>query len=229
MLQSFAGSRPAFVSTNAPVLRWPTRIDLTLPHLGPTAVLSLRVNVTGTNAFWSTGDIRQNVLSSWQGLAVYEGPGLTANATYDWTAEERVVAYSNGTAGPATFELAGSGSFVTSPTLRSARLEAAAAMTAPNITALWNGSWQSVATRLAPSGFLPTSVSGGYGGITQEFVRDASGQLIGLLQLGPAQYSVVGRALRFMLSSLQAAYAPGSYLSYAPHVMHADKASDRTA
>ena len=35
----------------------------------------------------------------------------------------------------------------------------------------------------------------------------------------------VGRALRFMLSSLQTAYVPGSYLSYAPHVMHADKAS----
>ena len=54
-------------------------------------------------------------------------------------------------------------------------------------------------------------------------MRDASGQLIGLLQLGEAHYAAVGRALRFMLASLQAAYQPGSYRSYAPHVMTADK------
>ena len=48
-------------------------------------------------------------------------------------AEERVVAYSNGSAGSSTFQLAGSGSFLTSPDLPSARREAAVAMTSPNV------------------------------------------------------------------------------------------------
>ena len=123
------------ITTNAPVLRWTTRVDPTLPHHGPTAIVALRVNVSGQGAFWSTGDVRQNVLSSWQGLAVYEGPDLVANASFEWTAEERVVAYSNGSAGSSTFELAGSGRFLTSPDLPSARGRgpASAARPAPRV------------------------------------------------------------------------------------------------
>lgn len=62
--------------------------------------------------------------------------------------------------------------------------EAVAQMTSANITKLWNGSLASVEDRIRPSGFMPTSVSGGYGGITEQFVRDSAGQLIGLLQTG---------------------------------------------
>ena len=36
----------------------------------------------------------------------------------------------------------------------------------------------SVWARVEPSGFLPTSVSGGYGGITSEFVRDGAGMSV---------------------------------------------------
>ena len=120
-------------------------------------------------------------------------------------------------------------------------------MTSANVSRLWNGSWHSVADRVTSSGFLPTSVSGGYGGITQQFVRDACGQLIGLLQLGQqfypkvrsrikdllldvsALYAVVQvkQALEFMLGQLTLSYKAGTYNEYAPHVMHANKALDR--
>eukprot|EP01052_Picozoa_sp_SAG31_P046082 SAG31_NODE_8670_length_1410_cov_1.341724_2_plen_360_part_00 len=136
------------------------------------------------------------------------------------------MAFSNGTAPPESATAArpvATGAFSTAPGLPSARAEAAATMTAANVSALWNGSWHSVNDRIQPSGFLPTSVSGGYGGITQMFVRDASGQLIGLLQCGDEQTKTAGKALRFMLSQLQDHYNPDSFLSYAPHVMQANK------
>ena len=218
---AWAGTDTSTVSTNAPVLRWPSEI-LPGPRLGPTAIVGLRLNVSSASSSWSTGDVRTNLLPSWVGLAVYEGPDLLAGATYEWTAEERVVSYSNGTAG-GSFTTVGRGTFTSSASLPSARTEAAAVMSSPNISKLWNGSWHSVNDRIEPSGFLPTSVSGGYGGITQMFVRDASGQLIGLLQCGEEQTQTAGKALRFMLSQLQEHFAAGSFLSYAPHVMQANK------
>ena len=219
----------ATVTTNAPVLRWDSGIVPGGPGLGQTAIVALRVNVTSDTAKpWSTGEVRSIVLPSWMGLAVYEGPGLEAGADFAWTAEERVVAFSNGTTptSPA-FAVAGRGSFTTADGLKTAREEAAAVMSAPNMSALWNGSWHSVNDRIMPSGFLPTSVSGAYGGITQMYVRDASGQIIGLVQCGTAQTKVAGKALRFMLAQLQENYAPDSYLSYAPHVMQGNKALDK--
>ena len=229
---SGSGLGGATVTTNAPVLRWNSVIVPNNPGLGDTAIVALRVNVTESDAAntpqWSTGEVRTNVLQTWMGLVVYEGPSLVAGAGYTWTAEERIVAFSNGTS-PASqaFTVAGRGSFTTAKDLTSAREEAAAVMSAPNMSALWNGSWHSVNDRIQPSGFLPTSVSGGYGGITQMFVRDASGQIIGLVQCGAAQAKVAGRALRFMLTQLQDYYAPDSYLSYAPHVMQGNKALDK--
>lgn len=218
------------VNTNAPVLRWESAIVAGEPGFGATAIVALRVNVSSTGAdgatmAWSTGEVRTIVLPSWTGLAVYEGPGLVAGQTYQWSAEERVVAFSNGTSLPSdAFSVAARDTFTASASLPSARDEAAAVMSSHNVSALWNGSWHSVNDRIEPSGFLPTSVSGGYGGITQMFVRDASGQIIGLVQCGPEHARVAGRALRFMLSQLQANYQPGSFLSYAPHVMQANKA-----
>lgn len=97
-------------------------------------------------------------------------------------------------------------------------------MSSPNVTKLWNGSKDSVAGRIQASGFMPTSVSGGYGGITSQYPRDSSGQLIGLLEVGPQGYAAVERALEFMLSSLLEAFAPSNKFStYAPHVMTANK------
>jgi hypothetical protein len=233
VLSSWAGEA-ATVTTNAPVLRWASAALPGTPGLDPTAIIAIRVNVSGGGGGgssgaaaepWSTGEVRTNVLSTWQGLAVYEGPGLSPGATYSWTAEERVVAFSNGTTpASAAFATLGRGTFTAVSSLPSAKAEAAAAMSAANMSALWNGSWHSINDRIEPSGFLPTSVSGGYGGITQMFVRDASGQLIGLLQTkGAEQTATVKSALRFMLSQLQEHYSPATFLSYAPHVMHANK------
>jgi hypothetical protein len=218
--------RATVVTTNAPVLRWDSTVVPGAPGLGETAIVALRVNVSGSGGIaWSTGEVRTVVLPSWTGLAVYEGPGLVAGGTFEWSAEERIVAFSNGTTPPSdAFSVVSRGSFSAAASLPSARDEAAAVMSSHNVSTLWNGSWHSVNDRIQPSGFLPTSVSGGYGGITQMFVRDASGQIIGLVQCGPEHARVAGRALRFMLSQLQANYEPGSFLSYAPHVMHANKA-----
>lgn len=47
------------------------------------------------------------------------------------------------------------------PLFPSVQAELAAEMSSANMSALWNGSWHSVADRIRPSGFLPTSVSGG--------------------------------------------------------------------
>ena len=77
---------------------------------------------------------------------------------------------------------AGSGTFRTIPTLQSAQSELAAELQSPNMTILWNTSSRSIWARVEPSGFLPTSVSGGYGGITSEFVRDGAGMIIGMLE-----------------------------------------------
>jgi hypothetical protein len=233
----------AAITTNAPVLRWHSGIVPGGTGLGATTVVALRVNVsrrgggsTGDEQIWSSGEVRTNLLGSWLGLAVYEGPGLSPGTHYTWSAEERIIAYSNGTvpaaeaaAAPAAgFSEAAphfTGSFITSIRLPAARSEAATVMSSSNMSALWNGSWHSVQDRIRPSGFLPTSVSGGYGGITQMFVRDASGQIIGLAQCGPSQARVAGSALRFMLTQLRQNYHRGpSFLSYAPHVMQANQA-----
>lgn len=55
------------------------------------------------------------------------------------------------------------------------------------------------------------------GGIKSQYVRDASGQLIGLMELGEPYYPVVARSLRFMLTWLQTWEQEAG--GYAPHVM----------
>jgi hypothetical protein len=185
------------VDTHAPVMRWASSI----PQAGDGAgVFSFLVNVTTTTQVddseaysWSTGEVYQQQLGTWIGLAVYEGEALQAGHDYSWTAQERWIAFSNGTRPLAStgWKLVGSGSFTTSSSLISVEEELRKEMNSPNMSRLWNGSWHSVADRVTESGFVPTSVSGGYGGITNQFVRDASGQLIGLLQLGPKFYPTV--------------------------------------
>jgi hypothetical protein len=174
-----AASAPPVVLTNAPVLRWNSSVTVDTAR-GPAAVLAYRVNVTAASSgTWSSGDVRINVLPTWIGLAVYEGPPLVPSSVYYWTAEEQLIVRGDGTvpsvddgavavtgnnntaATAAGWQTVGSGWFSTLAGLISARDEAAAAMRSPNVSALWNGSWHSVLDRAAPSGFLPTSVSGG--------------------------------------------------------------------
>ena len=47
------------------------------------------------------------------------------------------------------------------------------------------------------------TVSGSYGGITSEFVRDGAGMIIGMLELGPGHWDTARQAMRFMLHGLQ--------------------------
>ena len=89
---------------------------------------------------------------------------------------------------------AGTGTFKASPTLGSVHDELIAEVTSTNATRLWNTSSSSVWQRVEPSGFLPTSVSGGYGGITSEYVRDGAGMIIGMLELGPAHWATASQS-----------------------------------
>jgi hypothetical protein len=189
----------AVVSTHAPVMRWTSTVRPAGDGAGG-GVFAFRVNVSAAAAntlsdtpyHWSTGEVYQQPLGTWTGLAVYEGAALQAGHGYAWTAEERWVAFPNGSRPTAGWQQVGTGSFTTSPILPSVEEELRQVMDSPNMSRLWNGSWHSVADRVTSSGFLPTSVSGGYGGITQQFVRDGSGQLLGLLQLGSKFYPRVG-------------------------------------
>ena len=191
---SNSDSDPVRVTTNAPVFRWNSTVDPATCG-GSQAVLSIRVNVSNKydhdSFVWSSGDVRVNVLSTWLGLYVYEGPSLQAGATYDWTVEERVIVWGNGSAPASDANANGnfnsvvaSGVFAADLSIPTARAEAAIEMSSQNMTTLWNTSWHSVLQRAATSGFLPTSVSGGYGGPLIEFPRDAMGQLIGLVEVG---------------------------------------------
>ena len=98
---------------------------------------------------------------------------------------------------------AGSGSFQTAAGLPTPQEELIAELATPNMTTLWNTSRNSIWERVEPSGFLPTSVSGGYGGITSEFVRDGAGMIIGMLELGPVHWPRARSAMRFMLHGLR--------------------------
>lgn len=244
-------STPAVVNTHAPVLRWPSIVTPGSLGFRETAVLSLTVEIPklclrtagqmrsdpsewGLNErgdapactqAWTSGEMRMAVLDTWTGLYVVDGHnGLTPDTLYSWTVTERVVVFSNGTAAPPSASATHHGQFRTAPSLVSPAAEAASAMAGANFTKLWNGSVTSVAGRIQPSGFLPTSVSGGYGGITMEYPRDASGQIIGLMYQGPQFHPLAKSALQFMLQQLKEAYKPGaSFNSYAPHVMTANK------
>eukprot|EP00040_Diaphanoeca_grandis_P030357 m.179339 g.179339 ORF g.179339 m.179339 type:complete len:802 (-) comp31971_c0_seq3:129-2534(-) len=225
----------AMITTNAPVLRWNSTVA-TPTQTGQVVapIFSFRINVSvdidgdgdDTAPLW-TDEVYQQSHAHWRGLTVYQGPSLMASTTYRWSVEERFVALKQGYAPPpaqSTYTVVGAGCFQTISTLSSARDEAAAEMASTNVTALWQGSVASVQDRIRPSGFLPTSVSNGYGGITSQFVRDASGQLIGLMQIGSGLLPLAERALEFMLSTLNQASLDGSpFLSYAPHVMNANK------
>ena len=221
---------PSIITTNAPVLLWNTTIAFT----GDAAMIAYRCNVTSTTAAapWSTHAVYVNVLPTWRGFAAYEGPGLVPDTTYAWTAEERDIVHGDGSRGANKWRTVAVGGFATSSTLLPARLEAAAVMSHANVSAIWNTSWRSIFNRAAPSGFQPTSVSGGYGGVDVEFPRDAAGQLIGLTQLAATSvgkqaaklFAAVEHRLRFLFEQMARQFIPGkSFASYAPHVAYSNK------
>lgn len=98
-------------------------------------------------------EVRQALLPTWIGLAVYEGPPLPRGVGCTWSVAERVVAYSNGTRAPdhpPTWARHG-GAFTAPASLIAPAAEAAAAMDSTNVSKLWAGSWGSVVGELARS------------------------------------------------------------------------------
>jgi hypothetical protein len=190
------------VNTNAPVLRWSSQVD-------SGGTFAYQVDVTSepeNKVVWSSGEVWQgnwpSHAAAFPGLCVYEGPDLAPGHTYRFTVREQQAANSTGQNASRSWD-AGTGTFATSANLPSAKQELIAELGKPNMTKLWNTSSTSIVARVEPSGFLPTSVSGGYGGITSEFVRDGAGMIIGMLELGPEHWSTARKAMRFMLHGLQ--------------------------
>lgn len=203
---SSSSSSTSLVNTNAPVLRWQTLIDSGGTFAYKVDVFAGSGVLMDDALVWSSGQVWQGNWPAhsppFPGLCVYEGPGLVAGASYTFNVSEWQAADHNGLKVNKTWQ-AGTGSFTAAATLPSAKDELIQELQSPNMTKLWNTSSSSVWSRVEPSGFLPTSVSGGYGGITSEFVRDGAGMLIGMLELGQVRWDVVKSAIRFMLHGLQ--------------------------
>ncbi len=190
------------VNTNAPVMRWTTQVD-------SSGTFAYQVDVRSEpdgHLVWSTGEVWQGNWPShapaFPGLCVYEGPELSPGRAYSFNVREQQAADSSGHNASRSWD-AGAGTFITSTELLSAKQELISELGKPNMTKIWNTSSTSIVSRVEPSGFLPTSVSGGYGGITSEFVRDGAGMIIGMLELGPEHWPTAQKAMRFMLHGLQ--------------------------
>ena len=176
---AWVGGSATTVSTNAPVLRWTTQVD-------SQGTFAYKVDVTKSGApasIWSSGEVWQGNwpahAPAFPGLCVYEGPSLEAGTTYKFEVTELQAADRIGHNASRSW-IVGSGSFLTAVALPDAKAELIAQLRSnSNMTTLWNTSSTSIWSRVEPSGFLPTSVSGGYGGITSEFVRDGAGMIIG--------------------------------------------------
>lgn len=105
---------------------------------------------------------------------------------------------------------AGNGSFSTSPVLPSALQELREVLGSANVSELYRGTTASIVGRVAPSGWMPTSVATPtYAGM---FVRDSSAGVFAMLELG--EIETARRVLDFMLSCMVAAG-----LRRVPHVI----------
>jgi len=197
------GAAPAVVDTNAPVMRWHTQVDSQGTFAYKVTVHSASDGAAAL--LWTSGEVWQGnwpaTSPAFPGLCVYAGPALAAGATYTFTVTETQAADSNGHNASRSWS-GGAGSFKAAATLPSAKAELLSELRTTNATKLWNTSMSSIWQRVEPSGFLPTSVSNGYGGITSEFVRDGAGMIVGMLELGPTRYDVARSAMRFMLHGL---------------------------
>jgi hypothetical protein len=207
----------ALVATNAPQFKWTSRVD-------PSGVFAYRVIVASAAApEWDSGWV-YGENEPFPGIYVYDGPQLERGAIYNWTATE-LQRYP-----PAPGEqlappwVAGTGWFEVPSDLPLAVAEASTELNiAANFTKLAANALSSITARISPSGFMPTSVSGGYGGQTNMFVRDTCAMLLGLLEQGGAEsLRDVGKVLNFTLFAIESAR-----LDYAPHVMTADPSLSR--
>ena len=103
--------------------------------------------------------------------------------------------------------------------LPSPAAEAAAALAGDtNFSTIVRNAAASVVGRAQASGFLPTSISGGYGGSTSMFVRDTAAMLLGLLEEGGSAAHAIARAALALTLDATVAFN----VSYAPHVLIAD-------
>ena len=217
------GSSAACVDTNAPLISWTTQVD-------PSGVFAYRVVLEAQEQ--ATGGPNAIVVADsgfvfgtnepFPGLYVFDNTSvpLAGGVTYNYTIYETQVVAAPGkppVPSPAPLWVAGRGQFCMVPALPSPRDEARAAL-AGNFTVLYNHAIGTIVDRIQPSGYMPTSVSGGYGGPTNMFIRDTCAMLIALLEAncGGCVAHVV-RVLNFTLASIAAAN-----LSYAPHVMISD-------
>ena len=84
----------ATVSTNAPVIRWPSQVES-----GGTFAYTVTVTSLGDDV-WSSGEVWQGNWPAhspaFPGLCVYEGPALTASTTYNFTVTEQQAADASG-------------------------------------------------------------------------------------------------------------------------------------
>ena len=192
----------------------------------------------------SAASLKHALASAWQsgwlfaenepfpGLYVLDGAGaggpqLERGAAYNWTAHElQWQPFPPDAPGvfPTPEWLAGAGAFVVPADLPSPVAEAAAALAGDaNFTAIVRNAAASVVGRAQASGFLPTSISGGYGGSTSMFVRDSVAMLLGLLEEGGGAAQAIARAA--LALTLDAAVTFN--VSYAPHVLIADPTLSR--
>ena len=218
-----AVSPPPVITTNAPQLRWSTLVN-------PSGVFAYRVSVWRSDAdpasAWQSGWIfAEN--EPFPGLLTLDGAGaggplLTRGAAYNWTAHElQWQPFPPDAPGvfPTPEWLAGGGAFFVPADLPSPAAEAAAALASDaNFSAIVSNAAASVVGRAQPSGFLPTSISGGYGGSTNMFVRDTAAMLIGLLEEGGGSAQAIVRAALALTLDAVVAFN----VSYAPHVLTAD-------
>lgn len=223
LAQALRAQAPPVIATNAPQLRWSSQVD-------QSGVFAYSVSLWRADAdpatAWQSGWIfAEN--EPFPGLFTLDGAGagcppLTRGATYNWTAHElQWQPFPPDAPGvfPTPAWLAGSGAFSVPAGLPSPAAEAAAALAGnTNFSTIVRNAAASVVGRAQPSGFLPTSISGGYGGSTSMFVRDTAAMLLGLLEEGGASAQAIVRAA--LALTLDAVTAFNT--SYAPHVLIAD-------
>ena len=205
------------VATNAPVLTWSTRVD-------DSGVFCYRVVVSNGA---DTGFVCL-ANEPFPGLHVYDNTTflLAPGTTYNYVVEETQLEAAPGkppVPSPPPSWVSANGSFCTVPSLP-APLDEVRASFLGNFSTIYSNGFASILSRVQPSGFLPTSVSGGYGGARNMFVRDTCAMLVALMEADGCGtcLSTVRAVLNFTLSSIEQ-----FNLTYAPHVMTSDATFSR--
>eukprot|EP00047_Mylnosiga_fluctuans_P011269 m.20350 g.20350 ORF g.20350 m.20350 type:complete len:544 (-) comp3523_c0_seq2:106-1737(-) len=194
-------------ATLLPVFQWSTQVDLS-------GVWAYRICLSESSPAtceaptWDSGWVWQEN-EPFTGTAHYAGNNLQPGASYSWAVWEMQLRSASGELVNKSWA-AGAGQFTVAASPTSLLDEARAAVNLTNVTSIYLGTAKSITGRIAPSGWMPTSVaSQTYGGM---FVRDSTAGVFALLEL--EENALAGRVLRFMLSAMQAAN-----LTSVPHVL----------